>query len=118
SADRRRKVRAGLGAIQAYETGLARTLLKGLSDRPQFKVWGISDLNRLHERVPTISITATDRSPEEIADHLAAREIYVWNGDMYALELTERLGLEHRGGLLRLGLVHYNTLEEIDRLLR
>ena len=50
--------------------------------------------------------------------NLAARTIYVWNGNMYALELTERLGLENKGGLLRIGLVHYNTAAEVDRLLR
>ena len=53
-----------------------------------------------------------------MAAHLAAREIYAWDGNMYALELTERLGLEGRGGVLRLGLVHYNTSAEIDQLLR
>jgi selenocysteine lyase/cysteine desulfurase len=53
-----------------------------------------------------------------MAEHLARRQIYTWNGNMYALELTERLGLENRGGVLRLGLVHYNTAEEIDRLLQ
>jgi selenocysteine lyase/cysteine desulfurase len=68
--------------------------------------------------VPTVSITAADRTPLQIAEHLAKQEIYAWNGNMYALELTERLGLEERGGLLRLGLVHYNTMEEIDLLLQ
>ncbi len=67
--------------------------------------------------MPTVSITATDGTPQQIAEHLASYEIYTWNGNMYALELTERLGLEERGGLLRLGLVHYNTSEEIDTLL-
>ena len=66
----------------------------------------------------TIAVTAADRTPQEIAEHLAAREIYVWNGNLYALELSERLGLEERGGFLRLGLVHYNTPDEVDRLLQ
>ena len=52
-----------------------------------------------------------------MAEHLAAREIYVWNGDFYAWELVERLGLRQREGLVRLGLVHYNTADEVDRLL-
>ncbi len=83
-----------------------------------FRVWGITRREQLAWRVPTVSITAADRTPLQIAEHLASREIYTWNGNMYALELTERLGLEEHGGLLRLGLVHYNTFAEIDRLLQ
>jgi selenocysteine lyase/cysteine desulfurase len=59
-----------------------------------------------------------NRTPEEIAKHLAERQIYTWSGNMYALGLTERLKLEHKGGILRLGLVHYNIPEEIDRLMK
>lgn len=113
-----RQLHAGLTAVRAYEAQLAGKLLEALADRPGFKVWGITEAARLAWRVPTISITMKQRTPEEIARHLAAREIYVWNGNMYALALTERLGLEEKGGLLRIGLVHYNTPEEIDRLLR
>ena len=61
-----------------------------------------------------MSITCDDRDAEALARHLAAREIYAWHGNFYALELCERLGLEARGGFLRLGLVHYNTAEEVD----
>jgi selenocysteine lyase/cysteine desulfurase len=104
-------------AIRAYETELARHLLAGLAERPQFKVWGITDPKRLNERVPTISMTHPKKTAEELAKHLAERQIYTWNGNMYALELSERLGLEARGGFLRLGLVHYNTVEEIDHLI-
>lgn len=103
--------------IEEHERKLAHRLLDGLNSRPRFRVLGITQSDRLSERVPTVSITAADRTPQQIAEHLAKREIYVWNGNMYALELTERLGLEERGGLLRLGLVHYNTAEEIDALL-
>ena len=110
-------LRAGMSAIRAYERELAGRLLAGLAERKRFKVWGITEPARLDQRVPTISITAADRSPADIALHLAARDIYVWNGNMYALELSERLGLEDTGGLLRIGLVHYNTAAEVDRLL-
>jgi selenocysteine lyase/cysteine desulfurase len=116
--DRRRRVRAAMVAVQDYEATLTRKLLDALADRPRFKVWGITDRERLRWRVPTISITTKDRTPEQMAEHLAAREIYAWNGNMYALLLTERLGLEDRGGFLRLGMVHYNTPEEIDRLVK
>jgi cysteine desulfurase family protein (TIGR01976 family) len=114
---RRQRLGAGLTAIQAYERELARHLLEGLAGRPQFKVWGIAEAGRLAERVPTVSITHPRFTPQALAEHLAARHIYAWNGNMYALELCERLGLEERGGVLRLGLVHYNTSAEVDALL-
>jgi cysteine desulfurase family protein (TIGR01976 family) len=118
STEPRWRLRAGLAAVQAYEATLCRRLLEGLAERPRFKVWGITDPDRLAWRAPTVSITMDDRPAGDIAQHLAERQVYVWHGNMYAPELTERLGLEQRGGLLRLGLVHYNTAEEVDRLLR
>jgi cysteine desulfurase family protein (TIGR01976 family) len=114
---RRERLRAALSAIQAYEAGLARHLLEGLAQRREFTVWGSKDITHLSQRVPTVAVTHARRSPEEMAEHLGQREIYAWNGNMYALNLTERLGLEGKGGILRLGLVHYNTREEIDVLL-
>jgi cysteine desulfurase family protein (TIGR01976 family) len=115
---RRERLAFAYAAIQDYEQKLADQLLDGLLARPRFRVWGITQREQRGWRVPTVSITAKDRTPQQLAEHLASREIYAWNGNMYALELTERLGLEQRGGLLRLGLVHYNTREEIDRLLQ
>lgn len=117
-ASRRQRLVRAFQIIEEYERTLAQRLLGGLASRPRVRIWGITERNRLHERVPTVSITAVDRTPQQIAEHLASREIYAWNGNMYALELTERLGLEEHGGLLRLGLVHYNTTEEIEALLR
>jgi cysteine desulfurase family protein (TIGR01976 family) len=115
---RRERLVIAFNAIQEYERALADRLLDGLAARPCFRVWGITRHEQCGGRVPTVSITTADRTPLQLAEHLASREIYAWNGNMYALELTERLGVEERGGLLRLGLVHYNTSEEIDRLLR
>jgi cysteine desulfurase family protein (TIGR01976 family) len=114
---RRERLRSALEAIRAYERELARRLLAGLAERPRFRVLGLTRPEALDGRVPTVALTA-DRTPEEMARHLAEREIYAWNGNMYALELSERLGLEGGGGFLRLGLVHYNTAEEVDRTLR
>jgi cysteine desulfurase family protein (TIGR01976 family) len=114
--DRRGRLRAGMAAIQAYEARLGRRLLEALAERPRFKVWGITAPGRLAWRVPTVALTLADRPAAELAERLAAREIFAWHGNMYALSLSERLGLEGRGGFLRLGLVHYNTAEEIDRL--
>jgi cysteine desulfurase family protein (TIGR01976 family) len=115
---RRGQLRAGLTAIRAYESELAGQLLGGLAERPRFKVWGISDPERVAERVPTVSLTLPGRSATDLAEHLASRLIFTWSGNMYAVGLTERLGLENQGGLLRLGLVHYNTPAEIERLLQ
>jgi selenocysteine lyase/cysteine desulfurase len=112
----RQRLVAGLEAIRAYEQALARHLLEGLAAR-RITVYGITDAARLAERVPTVSIAVPGRDAAEVAGHLAAAGIFVWNGNMYALNLSERLGLEARGGFLRLGLVHYNTHDEIDRLL-
>jgi cysteine desulfurase family protein (TIGR01976 family) len=115
---RRQRLARAFQAIEDHERRLAERLLDGLRSRQRFRVWGITQRERLCERVPTVSITATEHTPLQIAEHLAKREIYTWNGNMYALELTERLELEERGGILRLGLVHYNTTEEIDSLLQ
>jgi cysteine desulfurase family protein (TIGR01976 family) len=105
----------GMPAIRDYEKTLARRLLDGLAARPRFRVHGLG-ADRLDERVPTIAITDRHLKPRQIAEHLAAREIYVWSGNSYALELSERLGREPEG-IVRLGLVHYNTSAEVDALL-
>jgi len=114
----RQRLATGMTAVREYETGLARHLLRALTDRPHFRVWGIRRPERLAERVPTVAVTHRTHSADALARHLADRQIQTWSGNMYALELTRRLGLEAKGGLLRLGLVHYNTVEEVDRLVR
>jgi cysteine desulfurase family protein (TIGR01976 family) len=115
--DRRATLRAALSAIQAYEAELGGQLLAGLAQLPRYRVWGITAPGRLAERVPTVSVTAAGTSPQTLARQLAARDVYTWNGNLYAVNLSERLGLETQGGFLRLGLVHYNTHEEVERVL-
>jgi cysteine desulfurase family protein (TIGR01976 family) len=117
-AGRRSRLCAAMEGIRAYEAELSDRLLQGLADRPHFKVHGITKPEQRAWRVPTISVTHAERPARELADHLAVRQIYTWSGNHYALELTERLGLEEQGGVLRLGMVHYNTLAEVDRLLK
>jgi cysteine desulfurase family protein (TIGR01976 family) len=114
---RRRDLVAGMSAIQSYERGLGRRLIAGLQEIPGLRVYGITDPGRFHERVPTVSLTLDGTTPCEIAQRLAEANIFAWNGNFYALAVTEQLGLEAQGGLLRLGLVHYNTAEEIEYLL-
>jgi cysteine desulfurase family protein (TIGR01976 family) len=116
--DRRSTLRAAMATIQAYELDLGRHLLEGLARLPRFKVWGITDPSRLAWRVPTVSITLPGTPAEKLAEYLAARDIYTWNGNLYAINLSERLRLEEQGGFLRLGLVHYNTHEEVERVLQ
>jgi cysteine desulfurase family protein (TIGR01976 family) len=117
-ADRRQRLVSALKAVRAYESGLARRLLAGLAERPRFRVWGLTRAEDLPRRAPTVALTAADHTPRQLAEHLAGRGIFAWDGNVYALELAERLGLEGRGGFLRLGLVHYNTAEEVDEVLR
>ena len=113
---RRAALTAAFLAIGEYERTLAARLLAGLSRLPAIKVWGITDPARLQERLPTVSITHHRLKPAELAAALGERGIFVWHGNYYALQLTETLGLEP-DGMVRIGLAHYNTSEEVDRLL-
>ena len=116
-ADRRARLVDAMTAIRAYETTLAAKLLAGLAERPAWRVWGLTRHEDLMRRTPTFAVTHATRSALDVAEHLARHEIYAWSGNFYALEATERLGVETRGGFLRLGLVHYNTAEEVARTL-
>lgn len=116
AADRRTALLAAYERIATYERELLVRLLDGLDHLSQIKVWGITDRARLDERVPTLSITHRAKSPKQLALALAEQGIFTWHGNFYALPLTEALGLEPNG-LLRIGLVHYNTADEVDRLL-
>ncbi|HSB90662.1 MAG TPA: cysteine desulfurase-like protein [Anaerolineales bacterium] len=102
-------------AIHAYERTLTLALLERLGGVPGVHIFGLTEPDRVDERVPTVSFTLEGRSPREVAEALAQAGIYVWDGNFYALAVTERLGLEAHGGLVRVGLAHYNTVEEIER---
>ncbi len=102
--------------ITAYEKMLSEALLKGLLEIPEIRIWGIADLQALEHRVPTVSFTLKGRTPREVAEWLATRGIYVWNGNHYALPYTETVGLEP-GGTIRVGALHYNTTDEIAQLI-
>jgi selenocysteine lyase/cysteine desulfurase len=84
---------------------------------PGVKVYGITDPRRFEERCSTVSLRLGDHHPTEIAKFLGDRGLFTWDGNFYALNLSERLGVEAQGGVLRIGLVHYNTMGEVDRLL-
>ena len=114
-ASRREAHVAAFHAIEERERKLGARLIEGLLSLRDVKIWGITDLTRLHERVPTVSFTHRTKKPQDIAGYLGERGIFVWHGNYYALPLTESLGLEP-DGMVRVGLLHYNTEEEVDRL--
>lgn len=104
-------------AIRHHEVGLAARLIEGLLEIPGLRFFGISDPARFAHRVPTVAVRLANRTPLETATFLGERGIFTWDGNYYALNLTERLGVEKDGGFLRIGIVHYNTSEEVDRVL-
>ena len=107
------KLKQAMSAIRAYEYELSRALLDVLEETPGVTVYGPTDRRQLEERVPTVSFTMEGLHPRRVAEELDKENIYVWDGNYYALAVTERLGLEDGGGMVRVGPVHYNTLEEI-----
>jgi cysteine desulfurase family protein (TIGR01976 family) len=115
-AGRRLDAHAGMAAIRAYEMPLFERLLDGLEAIPGARIWGITDRARFAERTPTAAVTFEGITPEAVATALGDRGIATWAGNFYALGVTERLGLEPEG-VLRIGLTHYNTAAEVDRLL-
>lgn len=116
SDDRATTLRAAMEAIGRHERELTRVLLEGLAGVPGCTIYGITDLDRIDERVPTVSFRIGGVAPHRVAEHLAERAISVWEGDYYAVELVRALGLEASGGMVRVGLVHYNTADEVARL--
>jgi cysteine desulfurase family protein (TIGR01976 family) len=113
---RRLELKKAMAALRAYEFEISRALLETLTSVPGLRLYGLTDPQRLEERVPTFSFRLGDLPPRRVAEALAAENIYVWDGNYYALAITERLGLEESGGMVRVGAVHYNTLEEVHRL--
>jgi selenocysteine lyase/cysteine desulfurase len=115
--DQRAALLAAYDAIRAYERELLAQLIPGLLEIPGLTFYGIADAARFCERVPTVAVRIAGRSPRELAAYLGERGMFTWDGNYYALNLSERLGVEPHGGMLRIGLVHYNTAEEVGRLL-
>ncbi len=115
--ERRRDILAGMRAIRAYESSLFGLLLEGLLAIPGVRIVGIADPARIAERAPTAALTIAGVHPRAAAEALGREGIATWDGDFYARALIERLGLAEGGGVLRAGLVHYNTAAEVDRFL-
>lgn len=116
TSDRREALRQAFTLIRSYERTLLDQLLDGLAEIPGIKVWGITAESERDQRFPTVSITREGIDATSLAKQLAAEGIFVWDGNYYALPLTERIGVEPEG-MVRIGLAHYNTSEEVARLL-
>ena len=111
---RRLQLKQAMAAVRTYERALFEHFVDGLLAIPGLSFYGICDKARFGERTPTAAFRLSNRSPEQVAQALADRGVYVWSGNFYALAVTERLGIEETGGVVRAGLAHYNTLEEVD----
>ncbi|EKU99213.1 cysteine desulfurase family protein, VC1184 subfamily [Leptolyngbya sp. PCC 7375] len=114
---RRGAVFAAMTAIRHSGEQLCQVLIEGLLQLPGVTVYGITAPEQMLWRLPTVAIRMTKHPPATIAKTLGEQGIFTWHGNFYALNLTQRLGVEDQGGLLRIGLVHYNTSAEINRLL-
>ena len=116
-ADRRAAIAAAYEVIHEQESRLLRRAVEGLNKIPGAKIYGISDPARFNERCATLAVRIEGHTPLELATKLGERGFFTWDGNYYALNLTEHLEVEKSGGFLRIGLVHYNTVEEVDRML-
>ncbi|MBY8824794.1 cysteine desulfurase-like protein [Sphingomonas colocasiae] len=112
-ATRRERLRAAMLGCHAYEDALGERLLAGLGTIDGLKLWGPPTVRG---RVPTFGVTIAGHDPHALSEALAAHDIFAWAGNFYAVEAIARLGLAESGGLLRLGLCHYNTVDEVDRV--
>jgi selenocysteine lyase/cysteine desulfurase len=117
TGSRRAKLLAAYAAIQDHEYKLMARLIRGLEEIPGCKIYGIVDQARFSERCPTVAVRVAGHMPLELATKLGDRGFFTWEGNYYAINLTEYLNVEKDGGFLRIGLAHYNTAEEVDRLL-
>ena len=113
----RGRIEAAYAAAIDYEARLVTRLIDGIRAIPGTTIHGITNPNRVGERVPTVSMTHERVSPPRVAERLARDGIYVWSGHNYALEVVRHLGIDEETGVVRIGLAHYNTEEEVDRTL-
>ena len=114
---RREAIVAAYEVFRQHERELAEQLINGLLAIPGLTFYGITDPAKFDRRTPTVAIRMEGYTPRELATKLGERGIFTWDGNYYAINLAERLGVQQSGGTLRVGLAHYNTAEEVERLL-
>jgi len=117
ASTRRSALLAAYKAIQQHERELMERLISGLLAVPGLKLYGIHNPQRFNQRCPTVAVRIAGWTPLQLATKLGERGFFTWDGNYYALNLTERLNVEKDGGFLRIGLAHYNTTEEVERFL-
>ena len=100
-----------MDVFHGHEIEMGRALLSALQSVPGFTIFGLTDSNRFDERVATYSLRLKNLPPRKVAEKLAGQNTYIWDGNYYTIIVTERLGLEDSGGMVRVGVVHYNTVE-------
>ena len=116
-SERRLQLKQAMAVISAYERDMFNYLMDGLQAIDGVQIYGITDPAQFDRRTPTVAFTKTGIPTAEIARILGEHGIFVWDGHYYAIEVVKRLGLYDSGGMIRVGLAHYNTRAEIDRLL-
>lgn len=111
------RMNRGKRAIEQHERTLGHELIRGISELPGARIYGITQESLLRHRVSNVSFTLNGMSSQLIESELAKREIYVWSGGFYAIDMIDKFGLAGSGGVVRVGPVHYNTVSEIGRFL-
>ncbi len=115
--ERQANIRSGIQEMHDYELKLTTRLIDGLTSIKGVKIMGITDKADFDRRVTTVSYIQDGHHPDDVAKYMATKGISVWSGHNYGLEPINRLGLMDKGGAIRIGPTHYNTIEEIDRFL-
>jgi selenocysteine lyase/cysteine desulfurase len=110
------ELKKGMAAIRDHEAQLSLALLEMFSSIPEITLYGNSDPEEVNLRVPTFSINMQGMRPRKLAEELDKKNIYVWDGHYYAINVVQKLGLAESGGMVRVGAGHYNTLEEVELL--
>lgn len=114
---RRLLLKRAMNAVKAYEESLSLHFLQQAVDVPGLRVHGLTDIERLSERAPTFAVSLAGHKPRDVAEYLGQQGIFVWDGHYYAVAVMDKLGKLDSGGLVRIGFAHYNTVDEIQRLI-
>jgi selenocysteine lyase/cysteine desulfurase len=117
ASSRRNALVAAYKEIVSYERALCERLVNGMRSIAGLKLYGISETARFDKRCPTLAVRIEGHTPLDLATKLGERGFFTWDGNYYAINVTEQLDVEKDGGFLRIGLFHYNTVEEVDKLL-
>lgn len=112
----RTRLQHAFSKIKEYEIQLSRYMLSRISEIPEITVYGITESSQLAKRTPTFAIRIEGVTPRAVSEHLAKSHICVWDGHFYAQGLCQQLDLLDKGGVVRIGCMHYNTIDEIKQL--